>query len=733
MKRRRFLTVMSAAPALPQQTLPLSRDAAGSPCPQKTDKGGMTGVMPIIIIPEWGADSGKRYDPAAFVKYCREANVQCIEFEAKNSQGHAMFPFRGRSCPTDWNTETRRLAREGGLTFFVYYSIGMDNLTAEQHPEWACVDGAGKPIKSYGFEGNTFYWLCFRTPWRDVVIDEIRQVTEALRPEGLWLDQAGAPNSYGGRLDPESACHCRYCRAAYLERNGKEMPATSEDPAVRLAIYRLAEDARVEMLRDIVRAARKIVPDIALSYNFAGAFWERLQVHPDLAEVECAVTRNSIEAKTHTDLSMNAKMLGSAGKAFELTSYGHFQTLRPGTVTGTWVDWNLLPASYLEVSAAVTAAHGGRFTIGINPLPDGTLYEAEFRNVSSVFSAVRERESWLTGLRSVPSIGILYDSRSELAGRLARPATGMISEVRGLHDALLAAGVHFDIVRTNSFAPREYQVLLAGNVIAPPHELLELFREFVSGGGLLLATDETSLRGADGRLRNDFEWSSLLGVRFVGISPFQEANWAWVSDELRGPAPRYPVLFTAPTLKITCTTARPLATTVHPEARWTPKTALWEAPYNHFKQFTQDPLITLNRVGRGAVVYIAGPIGRQIAQRNDPWLKHIISAAVKKYAAKLAAELTAPPGIQVVLGRRPESGGHVVSLVNHYAGMTPGSPDLPRPQVGPIRLRVPLSVLGGPPSAVKSIDIEGLQWRVADDTLVADARSVGVHGLLILT
>jgi hypothetical protein len=328
MKRRRFLTVMSAAPALPQQTLPPSRDAAGSPCPQKTDKGGMTGVMPIIIIPEWGADS-----------------------EAKNSQGHAMFPFRGRSCPTDWNTETRRLAREAGLTFFVYYSIGMDNLTAEQHPEWACIDGAGKPIKSYGFEGNTFYWLCFRTPWRDVVIDEIRQVTEALRPEGLWLDQAGAPNSYGGRLDPESACHCRYCRAAYLERNGKEMPATSEDPAVRLAIYRLAEDARVEMLRDIIRAARKIVPDIALSYNFAGAFWERLQVHPDLAEVECAVTRNSIEAKAHTDLSMNAKMLASAGKAFELTSYGHLQTLRPGT-------GRLEPASFL-LSRGKCGRYGG--------------------------------------------------------------------------------------------------------------------------------------------------------------------------------------------------------------------------------------------------------------------------------------------------------------------------------------------------------------------------------------
>lgn len=95
--------------------------------------------------------------------------------------------------------------------------------------------------------------------------------------------------------------------------------------------------------------------------------------------------------------------------------------------------------------------------------------------------------------------------------------------------------------------------------------------------------------------------------------------------------------------------------------------------------------------------------------------------------------MTGPPGIQFVLGRQPNSATHVVSLVNLYAGMTPGPPGAPRPQVGPILVRVALSALGGRPSAVKSIDVQGLEWRVSDDALWIDARSVDVHGLLIIT
>jgi hypothetical protein len=752
MERRHFLGLVGAISSMRQPgAVALQAPVPAPGCNRPGDGGGLAGIMPIIVTPEWSADIGKRFDPAEFVRLCRAAHVECVEFYTKNSLGQAMWPYRGRPCPTDWATETRKLAREAGLKFFVFYSVGMDNWMARQHPEWACVNAAGEPMKSYGTQkGGTFVWMCSRSPWRDVVIDEIRQVTKALHPEGLWLDQDGSPNSYGGDFDPALACHCRYCRAAYRDRTGAELPATSDDPAERLAVYRLAADARIEILRDIMRAARQIVPDIAMSCNFAGDFWERLYLPPDFPEVECAVTRNSVEAKTPRDVSLRAKRLWSLGKEFEITCYDSFQTMRPGSVRGTWVDWNVIPASYLDVNAALTSTHGGRFTLGADPLPDGTLYPDEFRNIGDVFSVVHEREPWLAGLHSIPDIGVVYDARSELAARLTRQGSSelasgygglyvapqgssMIPELTGLHDALQDAGVHFDVVQEGFFAPQDYGVLLIGNAVAPPPRLGEQLRDFVSRGGLLIVTDQTSLRDGDGRLLGDFSWSDLLGVRFSGFSPF-EANYAWIDDELRGTALRYPVLFVAPTLKIECTTAQPLATAVYPEAKSTEQTFTWEAPYNYFKQFTKEPMITLNRIGQGSVVYVAAPIGREIAVRDDPWLKHIIVAAVKKYAVGIAAELTGPSGIQIVVGRRPDSVTNVVSLVNRYAGMIPVPAGVPRPQVGPVRVRVALSALGRRPSAVRSIaGVKGVEWHISEDALWIDVQSVDVHGLLVIS
>lgn len=719
MRRREFLhaTIGAASLAYP---------APGQRPPGPPRTGDLAAIHTVIVTPEWSADIGKHYDPARFIRLCREAQVEVIEFYAKNALGHAMFPFRGRPCPRDWVTESRKLAKEAGLKFILYYNIGLDNWMARQHPEWMCLDSAGKPL----LFARTWNWMCIRSPYRDLVLDELRQIQQAVHSDGLWFDLTGAPNSYGGSLDPALACHCPWCRAAFRQRFQAEMPVATDDPKLRLSLYQFAEEARVDMLRDSMKLAQALDPGLSLSYNHVGDFWERMYVSKNFPEVERSATLGSLEAKAHSAISLRAKMLWSQGKQYQLHSYGAFQRMQPGSASGTWVDWNLIPGSYLEVSAAVTSAHAGRFTVGVNLVPDGTLFPDEFRNLSGVFAAIREREPWLAGLRSVPNVAVIYDPRSELAARLARRS--MIQETTGLHDALLEASLHFDVVRDGDFEPRDYRALLIGNAVAPSAELSAKLRDFVAAGGLLVATHGTSLHNQNGERLPDFAWSDLFGVRFAGVSPFREANYGWLADELRGQALRYPVLFTSEILEVECTTAKPLATVVYPEKQRTAETFLWETLYNQFKLFTDKPLITLNPVGKGAVVYIAAPIGQEIAARGDPWLKNIIATVVKKYATALAPAVKAPPGIQVVFGRKPDSGAHVLSLVNHYAGMAVGKAGTPRPQVGPVEVSLPLSVLQRRPKSVTAIDARGVRWNVAGDALHIAIESIGVHAVLAI-
>ena len=419
-------------------------------------------------------------------------------------------------------------------------------------------------------------------------------------------------------------------------------------------------------------------------------------------------------------------------------TYGTFLTMENGSALGTWVDWNLLPADYLEVSAAMVTAHAGRLVAGVNLPADGTFFEGQLGMMKSAFAAAREREPWLGGLRSVPNIAIVYDARAERALRALRQSNEhpIQEEARGLHDALLDGNHHFDVVNAADLRLEGHRALVFADASGADEAALPALRRFVADGGLLVATHETSLRDTAGSLRRDFAWAELLGVRYEGRSPFADVNWAWLNDELRGALPPYPVLFTTEVLDVTCTTAMMLAERVHPEAARTPAAYLCAATYNHFKHFTGRPLITLNRIGRGAVIYVAAPLGRQILARGDTNLKALIGNIVRRFATDLSIKAQAPPGIMVVFGRRHAGPNgpamHTISLVNRYSGAILNSPDQVRPRVGPISLRVPLHVLPKPPHSVDGIDTSGLAWKIAGAELQIEVADIGHHAVIAI-
>jgi len=139
-------------------------------------------------------------------------------------------------------------------------------------------------------------------------------------------------------------------------------------------------------------------------------------------------------------------------------------------------------------------------------------------------------------------------------------------------------------------------------------------------------------------------------------------------------------------------------------------------------------VVTLNRVGQGAVIYVSAPVGREIGTRQDPWLKRLIARCLAHYATGQAIEMQAPTGIQMIYGRKP--GVSVVSLVNHYGGLAPGTDDRSLPDVGPVRLAIRI---GSRPQSVRLVGGSGLDSKYRDGLLEANILSVGHHALLIIT
>lgn len=689
----------------------------------------LTAIHTMVEMPEWAPNLGKHWDARRYIESCRAAGVEIVEQKTKNEHGQAIWPFRGRPCAHDWVTPTRTEARRAGIPYVAYYNLGLDNWMAKKRPEWCCRDASGNPMIAFG----AYNWMCFRSSWRELVLDELRQVTEAIRPEAMWFDLLGTPNSYGpGSFNPAQACQCPHCRAAYKKTYGEDQPVATEDPELRWRLNRFGHQARIEMMRDALKLLRSIDPKIWLGSNGAG-FFDRLGGTPQ--DVKEYITFNSSEAKDHRGISFKAKSMWSLGKPYQIHSYGGFMRMEPGSAIGTWAAWNLIPSSYLALSVAVVNAHSGRLSVGVNPLPDGTFQSDELKNLAAGFHASRERAPYLVGLQSVPNIAVLYDAGSELCmARLpgARRGLPVQQETMGLHHALLDAGMHFDVVNSDLFDGRGCRAVFLGDAVCPSPELLARLRAYVEGGGLLVATNETSLIGLNGKRLPDFAWSDFLGVRFKQDSPFAEANYCWAGDELRGSAPAYPMLFLTRVLEVECTTARPLAELVYPAAhRGKDVMTDGETPYTHFGARTGKPLITVNNVGKGKVIYIAAPIGREILTRSETWLKDTIARIVKRYAAPLAIESRAPTGVQVVFGRRENA--HVISLLNHYQGLAVGAWGSVEPQVGPIQVDVDSSRLEPRPRAVKWIGAEGVRWCFSGQRLRIEVERIGRHAVLILS
>ena len=692
----------------------------------------LTGVHGVIILPEWSADIGRYYDAARLIRDLAAAPTQVVEFCIKPALGHPLFPLSDRPCPKDWATGTRGLAAAAGQLFIAYYNVGLDNWMARQHPDWASRDADGRPR----LFDDTFSWLCVRSPWRDRILREIEEMVRGLQPDGVFLDIAGLPNAYGpGHMDPASACFCPHCQAAFRARHGRDLPRHTDDPQLREQVFRFGHDGRVAMLHDIYALLRRLNPNLIIGSNGSG-YYDGLIATP--AALNAFTTYYSSEAKSPHYQSFKAKLMWSLDKPYQMHTYGSYQTMQPGNAIGTWVDWNLIPARYLEISAAMVSAHAGRLVIGTNLTPDGTLFDGQIEAMRPALAAVRAREPWLAGLGSVPNIALVYDAASEhrLRVRNQSDELGILAETRGLHDALFDGSFHFDVVNAAGLKPAGHRALIFGDAACADAAQVPALHRFVADGGLLVATHETSLRDHEGHERPDFAWAELLGVRYEGRSPFTEANYGLLNDELRGPLLNYPILLTCGALHVACTTAEPLAELVHPEAARTAETFLWETAYNPFKQRTGRPLITLNRIGRGAVIYIAAPLGRQILARGDPNLKAVLTRILRHYASEPAITVKAPAGIAVVFGRRADGPAgpaqHTVSLVNTYASLVLNSPDDVIPQVGPVGLRIPLRVFSQPPQRVASLDTSGLTWKVAGGELQIEIAQIGLHAVIAM-
>ena len=372
-----------------------------------------------------------------------------------------------------------------------------------------------------------------------------------------------------------------------------------------------------------------------------------------------------------------------------------------------------------------------------------------------VFDQVAERGRWLTRTTPLPWAGLLVSEQTRQFYAYKDIADRFLPHVFGAFRCGLEDHLPLNLVNDwdlNSEALQRYAVLVLANAAALSDAQVDAVREYVRGGGGLVATGETSLFDEIGRPRRDFALADVLGVSYQGRPksaqkrPELDANFAITVDEaywkqrtgvatltwsnhplvgdptLRQLVPHNSVTFRGPLVRVN-------------EPKEADSVAVRMIPEGTSASL---PATIVRTFGKGRVVYFAAGVDAALWSYAYPYQRRLLVRALE-WAARLSAPISvkAPMCVQATYFRQTDKDGqrmvvHLFNGLNTTANHGLPSMDVPlREEVVPIH-NIEVRFARDVP---KSFHLEPgnrpLRVRQEGATLVVEVARLDVHAMVV--
>ena len=141
-------------------------------------------------------DVGKDFDPVAFARTFKEANVDSVTVFAMCHHGHLYYdtkhPARHPGLVTNLDLLEKQIdaLHQEGIRAPIYISVQCNEYAANQHPDWIALTPDLKQVK-WGGSAYTPGWqiLDMSSPYQDYLADILAEVLERFAPvDGIFLD-----------------------------------------------------------------------------------------------------------------------------------------------------------------------------------------------------------------------------------------------------------------------------------------------------------------------------------------------------------------------------------------------------------------------------------------------------------------------------------------------------------------------------------------------------------------
>ncbi len=568
-----------------------------------------------------------------YFEQIQRTGAQTLIFMAKTAHGTCLFPsevgFTNQTMQGDLFGEIVHRAQALGLQLIAYYNMVLSWELQRTHPQWQQQDRAGKPVRMFMYPA-----FCMSNPeFTDHVSAHIEEIARKYPVDGFFLDlQYFAPE----------ACFCPSCRAGFAAMFGYDLDPDGFSTAQWLDFYTYQARTREAFIHAAMDRANAVRPGLSWSWNGCG--------NPASISSTLHVGADYLSTEAHPPAYLHADYATRYCEGLRMP----FTLFMPES-QGSWGDWTVTTPDTIKGLSAIALAHGGSLNVNHVPYPcgdrGGTVPQVVWDTIKDTFDFVAQREGLCRGRRPVPVVACLHSPENiRLLHAMARGSgEGYLRlEVHHAESALTQLLMETHIpweIRPEAISVPElarYELVVLPCLPWVSEELAERLREYVAGGGKLLAAYRTSLTGPRGEALDNFALADLFGVDLIAPSPYSVSYLDDLDDLFRPQVPDLPLLLKDSASdrlnpKNHALYVRPrdgahvLARIMDPIIESDFETGRWvyhdHAPPGHL---TEHPAIVLNRFGAGQVVYLSPPFFGAYASKACPFLKEVFRALVQE-------------------------------------------------------------------------------------------------------
>ena len=642
-----------------------------------------------------------KFDPAKYAENVKKTGATTAYLYSCNCLGLCFYPtkvaLRHKAADRDIFGQTVAECRKRGLKV-VGYTNTWATFVADLHPEWQVVraDGSRKRDK------ERFGTPCVNNDeYVSYVCAQSRELVSSYKLDGFWLDMVGIATS---------VCFCDTCKRKYKAEFGRELPTSIAPDSTEFYDYiGFKERAVSHYLKSVRDAVKSADPDITVAFQSASAAKHALS-YGTRGVFEYTDYLSGDFYTERTGVNVTCRMLYKATNTLPF----EFMTSRCVSLERHTMNKNV---NELLLQSYTALMHKGAFLFIDAIDPDGEM-NSEFYDDISVIAEKNEQYLPYIDYNEKPlrDVAVYYNTESDVPYSTSElPLTALRDDLRNkslkkLDKVLSAAHIDYDILSERNIGElSDYRAIILPGVAALSDSEIEAIKTYVKNGGRLYVSGVTSIRDINGKHRENFGLSEVLGVDFCGHFPIKPAYLAPATEnrELFGKHTRkYPHMLEENIVKVKQSgEGRVLASVTLPvgdvKDNIVFSSAISDPPIN----YTDCPAIFEREYGKGRVIYSAGHI------EFDPFpdSAELFAALIDRLVGERSVTVTAPTCVDYTAYKAENK------LTLHFLNNQTVYPPIPilnisaELDIGDKRVKHVIDVTGG-----------ACEWRVDGKKLMID-------------